>query len=150
MNKKGYLLSELIICFALSFIILITTFNTVISLNKKLADLFVENKASSHQIIFNRKIGDDFSSKVVTNLKYVENEDSTKTCEITYNDGVKNLVIGANYIEYNDEQIAIPKEMKIGDNIVCGNVNNLYKIKVPIKYLKQKKDYGIELYNLGS
>lgn len=146
MNKKGYLLSELIICFALSFVILIATFNTVISLNKKLSGLFVENKASSHQIIFNRKIADDFSSKVVTGM----DDSETNKCKITYSDETNGeLIIGADYIEYNGEQISIPKEMKIGTSITCGKVGNLYKVKVPIKYLKQKKDYGIELYNLG-
>lgn len=146
MDKKGYLLSELIICFALSFIILIATFNTVISLNRKLSDLFVENKASTHQIIFNRLIADDFSSKVVTSMDGSE----TNKCKITYNDGTnRELIIGDDYIEYNGEQIAIPREMKVGNSITCMKENNLYKIKVPIKYLKQKKDYGIELYNIG-
>ena len=34
------------------------------------------------------------------------------------------------------------KITNIGENL------NLVKLKVPIKYARQKKDYGIELYNL--
>ena len=153
MNKRGYLLSELIISFALSFIILITIFNTTITLNQKLSDLYVENKAISQQIIFNRKIGNDFASKTVTDM----DGSDPGTCKITYSDGVKTLEFsnksGSNkaYIEYDDEKINIPDNMKIGDDkITCEIINGIAKLKVPITYSRKDKDYGIELYNLSS
>lgn len=146
MNKKGYLLSELIISFALSFIILIIIFNTTINLNQKLSDLFVESKASSQQLVFNRKIANDFTTKTVKSL--LKND---KTCIITFdNDTEKKLIVGTDNIVYNGEQINIQKKMKISDTITCEIENGIAKIKVPIKYSRKDKDYGIELYNLST
>ncbi len=146
MNKRGYLLSELIISFALSFIILITIFNTTINLNQKLSDLFVENKAASQQFVFNRKIGNDFTTKTVDSMVL-----SDKTCTIKFTDNTERVLsVSTDSITYNNEQIDIPDKMKISDTITCEIKNGIAKVKVPIKYSRQAKDYGIELYNLSS
>ena len=148
MNKRGYLLSELIICFALSFVILIVIFNTTINLNQKLNDLFVENKANSQQIIFNRKIGNDFSTKTVTGMSF---DETSRTCTITYSTGPIDLVVTDEYIVYNNEKISIPNNMKIESVVTCKiDDNGIAKLKIPIKYAKQKKDYGIELYSINT
>lgn len=146
MNKKGYLLSELIISFALSFIILIIIFNTTISLNQKLSDLFVENTASSQQFIFNRKIGNDFTTKTVAKMELTD-----KICTITFTDNTsRELIVATDYITYNNERIDIPDKMKIGDTFTCKIESGIAKLIVPIKYSRQAKNYGIELYNLSS
>lgn len=146
-NKKGYLLSELIVSFSLSFIILIVIFNTTITLNKKLSELYIDNKATSNQMIFNRKIGRDFSTNTVTAMTYTE---GTKTCAITYNNSnTKNLIVTNTYIEYNNEQIDIPENMKVdNNNIICEIDNGIATLMVPIKYSMIKKNYGIELYDI--
>ena len=102
MNKKGYLLSELIISFGLSFVILLVIFNTIINLNKKLSDLFVENKANSQQIVFNRKIANDFVNNSVVSMKY---DSETSTCTIGYDIGEKILIIKEDNVIYDNEKL---------------------------------------------
>jgi len=149
MNKKGYLLSELIISFGLSFVILLVIFNTTINLNKKLSDLFVENKANSQQIVFNRKIANDFVNNSVVSMKY---DSETSTCTIGYDIGEKILIIKEDNVIYDNEKINVSSNMKISsDNVTCEiNGDGIAVLKVPIKHPKQTKNFGIELYNLSS
>lgn len=158
MKKNGFLLNELLISFALSFIILLAIFNTTISLNQRLSDLYVENKASSQQIIFNRKIALDFAnnelSKIEMNANKVftltyKNSDTT-TMEFKNENNI-------NYIKINDERINLDKKMtfkvpeSINEIFTCTNLEegrSLVSIKLPIKYLRKTNDYGIELYNI--
>jgi len=157
MNKKGYLLSELIISFSLSFVILLLVFNTTITLNKKLSNLYVENKAVSQQIILNKKIGNDFSIKTVTKVEKVSDITNYKEYRISYNEGsTKILKIDSdnNYIEYNDEKINLPDNMTIdimNSGITSEDISGIKLIKliVPIKYTKIDREYGIELYNIA-
>ena len=121
MKKNGYLLSELIICFALSFVILIIIFNTTITLNKKLNLLFIENKAASSQIVLNSKVGADFSTKTVQQMTPTIDDLGYDTCEIRYTDNtVKYLSYSKteNFIIYDTEQINISNGLTINDNVV--------------------------------
>ncbi|MBE6153147.1 MAG: hypothetical protein E7166_02815 [Firmicutes bacterium] len=146
MNKKGYLLSELIISFSLSFVILIVIFNTTITLNKKLSNLYVDNKGVSQQIIFNKKIGEDFINRQVSKMTY---DGTTNTCTIEFGTITNTLVVTDEYIEYNKERIDISEKMKVDKNgIICAIDNGIAKVKVPIKYIKDNKEYGIELYDI--
>ena len=155
-KKNGFLLTELLISFSLSFVILIVIFNTTISLNQKLSDLFVENKAYSQQIVFNRKIADDMAFQKVTGITETNTGTTIKTINISYENGVtKELTI--NYenepsITYNGEKILINSNMKINfveKAITCNQIDGkfLLKLNVPIYYVRQNKNFGIELYS---
>ena len=70
MNNKGFLLNELLICSAISFIILLAIFNTTISLNKKLSNLYLETKASTQQILFNKKVAVYFANDELNKIEH--------------------------------------------------------------------------------
>lgn len=156
-KKNGFLLTELLICFSLSFIILIVIFNTTISLNKKLSDLFVENKAYSQQIIFNRKIADDMAFRKIIGITEDNTGTTTKTIKIKY-ENVPNKELIINYgdepfITYNGEKILIDSKMTVNfieNSVTCAEIGGKYLIKldIPIYYVRNTKNFGIELYNI--
>ena len=158
-KKNGFLLVELLISFSLSFIILLVIFNTTISLNQRLSDLFVENKAYSQQIVFNRKIADDMAFNKITKISE-SLSGNIRTISITYDNGTeKKLKVNYNTsdlsITYNDEKIKIDSNnMQITNQSAksCTNINGKYlvKLNIPIKYKRNSsKDFGIELYNIA-
>ena len=157
MNKKGYLLSEVIISFSLSFIILIVIFNTTMDLNQKLNSLYIKNKAVSQQIMFNRKIADDFFEKSISSMDY---DELSNTCAINYSDSSQNyLTITSSYINFSKnsavdpgEKIYLSDNTKIDlNNIACEiSSDGIAKLIIPIKHSKLHKHYGIELYNVSS
>ncbi len=151
MKKNGFMIYELVISFALAFAILLVIFNTSISLNRRLSDLYVKNKISSKQIILNEKIGDDFTNKEIQNIISTSN-----TCNITYSDNTTtNIEIsnktGNKYIMVGNEKILFDDNINIDmGKIECQKMNvvdKIYTIKIPIKYDNDDIDYGIELYN---
>lgn len=107
-------------------------------------------------MIFNRKIGNDFSNQKITGISIVNETENHKEIDITYDNSENpiKLIIDKSYIEYDEERINIENNMKIDINnfeLTSKTVEenlNLIKLKVPIKYAREKKDYGIELYNL--
>ena len=122
MKKNGFMIYELVISFALAFAILLVIFNTSISLNRRLSDLYVKNKISSKQIILNKKIGNDFTNKEIQNIISTSN-----TCNITYSDNTTtNIEIsnrtGNKYIMVGNEKILFD------DNILIeAELNKEYK-----------------------
>ena len=156
-KKNGFLLTELLITFSLSFIILLVIFNTTISLNQRLSDLFVENKAYSQQIVFNRKIANDMSFFKISDISE-SISDNIRTLNITYSNGMdKVLKIDSSdnaSVTYDDEKILLDsKNMKIKNQraVTCININGKYlvRLKVPIYYIRETNDYGIELYGIA-
>ena len=156
-KKNGFLLTELLISFSLSFVILLVIFNTTISLNQKLSDLFIENKAYSQQIVFNRKIADDMAFQKVTGIDENNEGTTTKTIKIIYENGSnKELIIyygDEPSITYNNEKILIGSNMKVNftnNAVTCTEVGGKYllKLNIPIYYVRNSKNFGIELYNI--
>ena len=155
-KKNGFLLTELLITFSLSFIILLVIFNTTISLSQRLSDLFVENKAYSQQIVFNRKIADDMAFNKISSIK--ESVDGNKrTVEILYDNGVrKSLIIDSDRdepsITYGKEKVKLADNMKIKNQntLSCTPIDGKYllELNVPISYIRNTKNFGIELYNI--
>lgn len=159
MNKKGFTIYELVISFALAFAILLVIFNTSISLNKKLSQLYVKNKLSSKQIILNKKLGNDFTNKTISNILKENNK-----CTITYSDGSEIVVIANNadgnkHVLVGDEKIVFDEEVDINTDITCDYIEledtyfdapKYYQLKIPITYSSEKTDYGIDLFNFNT
>ena len=150
MKKNGFTIYELVISFALAFAVLLVIFNTSISLNKKLSELYVKNKITSKQIILNKKLGNDFTNKIISTI---EKSADSKTCTITYDDSTSVIVTANNdkdnkYVSINNEKISFDNNIKIDiSNIICEKNSAYDNIKIPIKYKGDQIDYGINLYN---
>lgn len=151
MKKNGFMIYELVISFALAFTILLVIFNTSISLNRRLSDLYVKNKISSKQIILNKKIGDDFTNKEIKSIA-----STSKTCNVTYSDDTTTNIAIENtdnnkYVMIGNEKIIFSNDVEIGEIKSCyKDSNGAYRIKIPIKINNDDIDYGIELYNFIS
>ena len=159
-KKNGFLLTELLISFSLSFIILLVIFNTTISLSQKLSDLYIENKAYSQQIVLNRKIADDMAFNKITNIGVANNRHKIT---ITY-DGIENPRVleidsGSNpSITYNGEKIQLDsKNMRIDTtesqypiiSYITSGRDCLVRLNIPIYYIRNNKNFGIELFNIA-
>ena len=149
MKKNGFMIYELVISFALAFAILLVIFNTSISLNRRLSDLYVKNKVSSKQIILNKKIGDSFTNKDIESINLNQN-----TCTVEYKDNTNTKITINNadnnkYIMVGNEKIIFDNNVNIEKIEECSYNENFkfYTIKIPIKYNNNDIDYGIELYN---
>lgn len=150
MKKNGFMIYELVISFALAFAILLVIFNTSISLNRRLSDLYVKNKVSSKQIILNKKIGDSFTNKDIESINLNQN-----TCTVEYKDNTNTKITINNadnnkYIMVGNEKIIFDNNVNIEKIEECSYNENFkfYTIKIPIKYNNNNDiDYGIELYN---
>lgn len=156
MKKNGFMVYELVISFALAFAILLVIFNTSISLNKKLSELYVKNKVSSKQVIINKKVGSDFTNKVINKIVKSGND-----CSITFDDGkTLNIKVSNNkddkYISIDNQKILFSNEVKIDtSNIKCNKSEYslgyyFSHLKIPITYGSDTIDYGIDLYNFLS
>ncbi len=156
MNNKGFLLNELLICSALSFIIIIAIFNSTISLNQRLNNLYIENKALSKQIILNRKIAYNYSNYELNSLsksnnKYTLKFDKNRTTTIEV--AANAIYVNNTDDENNKEMISLDQNMKITSTSTifnCVTINNksLVSLKIPITYTGSNNKYGIELYNI--
>lgn len=164
MDNKGFLLNELLISFAISSVILLAIFNTTITLNKKLSNLYVENKGVSQQILFNKKAAIYFSNNELnkvtnTSNKYTFTFDNDKQMTLEYNINEKYITINTTNVSntnYNERMnldnkmnINIPSGNKI---LTCKTIGSKYlvKLKLPINYESSDRDFGIELYNITS
>ena len=154
MKKNGFMIYELVISFALAFAILLVIFNTSISLNRRLSNLYVKNKVSTKQIILNKKIGNDFTNKNIRSLNLESN-----TCTVTYEDNSEMEITISNetdnkFVMVGNEKILYSNDVNIEGIEECGQdvywSYNRYIIKIPIKYNNDDIDYGIELYNFKS
>ena len=154
MKKNGFMIYELVISFALAFAILLVIFNTSISLNRRLSNLYVKNKVSTKQIILNKKIGNDFTNKNILSLTPGDN-----TCTVTYEDNSEMEITISNetdnkFVMVGNEKILYSNDVNIEGIEECGQdvfwSYYRYIIKIPIKYNNNDIDYGIELYNFKS
>ncbi len=154
MKKNGFMIYELVISFALAFAILLVIFNTSISLNRRLSNLYVKNKVSTKQIILNKKIGNDFTNKNILSLTPGDN-----TCTVTYEDNSEMEITISNetdnkFVMVGNEKILYSNDVNIEGIEECGQdvfwSYYRYIIKIPIKYNNDDIDYGIELYNFKS
>lgn len=145
-KKNGFMMYELVISFALAFAILLVIFNTSISLSKKLSKLYIKNKISTKQIILNKELGTKFNSTKVSTVETI-----TNGCKITYDGGDTVSVIYSDndkYIQVGDEKITFDEEVDILiSDIKCEKDPEKSHIKIPIKYVDDNIDYGIDLYN---
>lgn len=176
MKKNGYMIYELVISFSLAFAVLFIIFNTTLNLNGRLSNLYVKNKVTSMQVLFNKKIGDDFAVYNIDNII----KDGSCTGDIycyiinyinkdRYGNIVETITKKLNistekdnyYIEYGidsnlertklDEDVSIDINEEIfttNDLIESTPYNKILKLNIPMKYLEEEKNYGIELYYL--
>lgn len=68
LNKKGYMLVEIIVSFALTFAIMISMINLVLSFKNKNEDIYYEAKYLKDKNLITRNIMDDLSDDVVTEI----------------------------------------------------------------------------------
>ena len=70
LNRKGYMLVEIIVSFALTFAIMISMINLVLSFKNKNEDIYYEAKYLKDKNLITRNIMDDLSDAVVTEVFY--------------------------------------------------------------------------------
>ena len=131
MNRKGYLLIEIILASAIAFGIAIFIFELTIKVKNRNDDLFVETQMATDQAIISNKF-----------MNFAIAEKENFTCDIVYDDN------GIYYItsEGNRELIDIVNDYgNLGtfDPTNCINQHGKIKIVIPLEVIQQKgKDYN--------
>ncbi len=136
LNRKGYMLIEIILASVLAFAIAYYVMNITIKLKNKNDDLLVETLVSTDQTIINNKL-----------MNYAMNEGANFDCS--------KLVVNKNNntITYNSEVIDVVNDYAIlGDN-VCEVKDGTINIFIPLTIVQKKdKDYVIDVsykYDIG-
>ncbi len=153
LNKKGYMLYELLISFALASIVIINMFSIVVSLNKKMSQVYANNEIYKFKSLVYKKIAPDFYKYNIKNIVW---NSSNQNLEITYdiNTGeTKKLVVssGEKYISYNgDKTVANDLEIKLDKpkvKIITDNDTKILKLTIPLSY--NNEQHNIEIYSVN-
>ena len=130
LNRKGYMLIEIILASAIAFGVGYFILQMVINLKNKNDDLLVETLTTTDQTIIMNKL-----------MQYAKSEGKDFSCD--------KLTIDGNVIKYGDEVIDIVNDYATIGNISCDYTDELLKISVPLN-VKQlsNKDFDVKLdYN---
>ena len=128
MNRKGYVLLELIISMVFIFIVLINVISLSLDLSKKMNSIYKHNNIINNINIISNDIGYDLYNNNSIDCNNLEI--NNKKVEIINN----KLVYGTK--EYNTKHIKF-------NNIVCSDFNGYYKFTI-----KYNNNESVELYSL--
>lgn len=127
LNKKGYMLVEIILASVIAFGVGYFILQMVINLKNKNNDLLVETLTVTDQAIIMNKL-----------MEYAKSEEITFSCD--------NLTKDGKVIKYGDEVIVIVNDYADVGEISCDYTDGLLKISVPLE-VKQlsNKNFNVKL-----
>ena len=128
MNRKGYMLIEIVLASVLAFGVVYFIINMTIKLKNKNDDSLVMTQVSTDQAIVTNKF-----------MSYFIEEEDKFDCS--------RIEIINNIITYKGELIDIFDDYaKVSDNFLCTNNNGTISIKIPVEVVQLKnKDYDIDI-----
>lgn len=173
MNKKGFTVIELVVCFVLVSIIVVGMLTIALNYRKDAKISEIELELKSYKINLTEKIQEDVLEYGVDYVKYCSdnsqncveigfNNSTTKTIEISSDDPVNR------YIKYDGEKFMIEEDLDDIDNPTLNDVsiilplnvislstnstfnNTIYSIDIPISHTLVEGDYGIHLVVFAS
>jgi len=134
LNKKGYMLVEIILASALAFGLAFFIIDLVIRLKNKNDDLLVENLITTDKTIITNKL-----------MSYAKSETKNFDCN--------KLTITGNTVKYKDEVIDIITDYANVGELSCSTVGGKVSITIPISVPQMSnKDYDITFdykYEIG-
>ena len=134
LNKKGYMLVEIILASALAFGLAFFIIDLVIRLKNKNDDLLVENLITTDKTIITNKL-----------MSYAKSETKNFACN--------KLTIIGNTVKYKDEVIDIITDYANVGELSCSTVGGKVSITIPISVPQMpNKDYDITFdykYEIG-
>ena len=134
LNKKGYMLVEIILASALAFGLAFFIIDLVIRLKNKNDDLLVENLITTDKTIITNKL-----------MSYAKSETKNFDCN--------KLTITGNTVKYKDEVIDIITDYANVGELSCSTVGGKVSITIPISVPQMpNKDYDITFdykYEIG-
>ena len=134
LNKKGYMLVEIILASALAFGLAFFIIDLVIRLKNKNDDLLVENLITTDKTIITNKL-----------MSYAKSETKNFACN--------KLTITGNTVKYKDEVIDIITDYANVGELSCSTVGGIVSITIPISVPQMpNKDYDITFdhkYEIG-
>ena len=134
LNKKGYMLVEIILASALAFGLAFFIIDLVIKLKNKNDDLLVENLITTDKTIITNKL-----------MSYAKSETKNFDCN--------KLTITGNTVKYKDEVIDIITDYANVGELSCSTVGGKVSITIPISVPQMSnKDYDITFdykYEIG-
>ena len=134
LNKKGYMLVEIILASALAFGLAFFIIDLVIRLKNKNDDLLVENLITTDKTIITNKL-----------MSYAKSETKNFDCN--------KLTITGNTVKYKDEVIDIITDYANVGELSCSTVGGIVSITIPISVPQMpNKDYDITFdykYEIG-
>ena len=134
LNKKGYMLVEIILASALAFGLAFFIIDLVIRLKNKNDDLLVENLITTDKTIITNKL-----------MSYSKLETKNFDCN--------KLTITGNTVKYKDEVIDIITDYANVGELSCSTVGGIVSITIPISVPQMpNKDYDITFdykYEIG-
>ena len=173
LNKKGYMLVEIIVSFALTFAIMISMINLVLSFKNKNEDIYYEAKYLKDKNLITRNIMDDLNNAVVTEVDVITTNNNIQEFNfwiirdyistIGENSGKRTIKIikndnGTTTIKYeiptdskdSTKANVVNYEKTIEPSLVVGNMhykdeNGIFNIVIPVNSIYTDESYNINL-----
>ena len=136
LNRKGYMLIEIILASAIAFGVGYFILQMVINLKNKNNDLLVETLTTTDQTIIMNKL-----------MQYAKSEGKDFSCKDA--SGNDRITVSGKTIKFDDNIVDIVNDYATIGEITCSFENGLLNISVPLE-VKQlsDKDFDVELnYN---
>lgn len=165
LNKKGYMLVEIIVSFALAFSIAIYLFNLTIKFKDTNEDIYYSTKYLKDKNLITRNIMEDLERGTISNVSQSTNTLSFKLI-IPKDDGTtveetRNLKLDDGTIYYGKYdtnnfvktdvsyyQKILESSLIIGNIDNCSNLTNGYFcIRIPITSMYNDNNYDIKLFS---
>lgn len=153
LNRKGYLIVEIIVASVLAMGIAFFLVRLTISFSRKDEDIYKSISFTNDKNIITNKIMSDFSFYTLYDIsKEVNDEKSIYVVKFTYlfyrKTSEKTLTIDKKNktITYGDYSKEIENALEIGDVSIDINDNQSVSIIIPIKNIYNDEDYSIRLF----
>ena len=164
LNKKGYMLVEIIVAFTLTFSIAMYLLNLSLKFKDTNEDIYYSAKYLKDKNLITRNIMNDLEKNII-NVSGMNKTNKELTFEVKEDDGntkTRKLIINNNTIEYgyyNNSTTEFVKEdnsyykKELEQSLIIGNIencslaNNYFCIKIPITSMYDDKSYDIKLFS---